>query len=292
MMLRSFFPIGQGAFYLEQFKTQNQRINVVYDCGSSTPEFDIKKEIRSNFNKDEEILIVFISHLHEDHVNGLEYLMDYCNVKNIVFPFTYPEDRILMSIEYLCTSKKHDPTDSVYRLIDNPSEFIRHISPNTNLYAVNSENENSNDNRQDLYNQAEMDRVRILNSGEDVFHRIWDENIKVIKKSWEYVPFNFKNDIRKDLFYNALSLNLGVTIDDTNIRQYLAQWSNPKIQKIFLEAYKEVNKYLNVNSMTLFSGTKDFSIRQRMIIPYKKYFCKCCWQPKRINRTIYRVTAE
>lgn len=87
-MLRSFLPVGQGAFYLEQFETNKHRINVVYDCGSSTHGFDIKREVRSNFNKNEEILIAYISHLHEDHVNGLEYLMDYCNIKNIIFPFT------------------------------------------------------------------------------------------------------------------------------------------------------------------------------------------------------------
>lgn len=35
-MLRSFLPVGQGAFYLERFETNDGRINVVYDCGSLT----------------------------------------------------------------------------------------------------------------------------------------------------------------------------------------------------------------------------------------------------------------
>ena len=35
-MLRSFLPVGQGAFYLEQFNSNVDRVNVVYDCGSLT----------------------------------------------------------------------------------------------------------------------------------------------------------------------------------------------------------------------------------------------------------------
>lgn len=285
MMLRSFLPVGQGAFYIEQFKTQNQRINVVYDCGSSTSVFDIKQEIRSNFDKDEEILIVFISHLHKDHVNGLEYLLNYCNVRNIVFPFTYTEDKILMSIEYLCSSKKHTPNDSTYRLIENPSEFIHRISPNTNIYSVVPDNEDINNNRREWNYQAEIDRVRILNSGENVLHRIWNNIIIEIEQYWEYIPFNFKDYIKRDVFYDALSAKLDDKINNNNIKRYLFQWSNPKIQKLFIEAYEEVNKELNVYSMTLFSGTKDISTRQRMVIP-NNYACKCCY-PSRANGCLY-----
>ena len=37
MMIRSFLPVGQGAFYCEQFmwNFETERINIVYDCGSS-----------------------------------------------------------------------------------------------------------------------------------------------------------------------------------------------------------------------------------------------------------------
>ena len=285
MMLRSFLPVGQGAFYIEQFEAQHHRINVVYDCGSSTQGFDINQEIRSNFDKGEEIFIVFISHLHKDHVNGLEYLLSYCNVKNIVFPFTFQKDKILMIIEYLCSSKKHTLQDSTYRLIENPSKFIHYISPNTNLYAVILGNEFSNDNRRELYNQAEIDRVHILNSGENVLNHIRNKSVNEIKNYWEYIPFNFKDDIKRDVFYNVLSAKFDDKINESNIGKYLLQWSSPKIQKVFIETYKEVNQDLNVNSMILFSGIKDLSTRQRMVIP-NNCVCKCCY-PSRANGCLY-----
>lgn len=36
MMLRSFLPVGQGAFYFERFEYDKDRINIIYDCGSLT----------------------------------------------------------------------------------------------------------------------------------------------------------------------------------------------------------------------------------------------------------------
>lgn len=122
----------------------------------------------------------------------------------------------------MCSSKKHAPTDSVYRLIDDPGEFIHRISPNTNIYSVISDNEDINDNRREWNYQAEIDRVRILNSGENVLHRIWDEKINEIEQYWEYIPFNFKDDMRSGVFYNALSAKLddkiNVTIQSTTQR--------------------------------------------------------------------------
>lgn len=37
-MVRSFIPVGQGAFYCEQFldKQTKEIINIVYDCGSQS----------------------------------------------------------------------------------------------------------------------------------------------------------------------------------------------------------------------------------------------------------------
>lgn len=104
-MIRSFLPVGQGAFYLEQFKEfDDRKINVIYDCGSLTSKKIVESEIKSNLYEGEEILFVFISHLDADHVNGLEFLLKYCNVKNIIFPLTSKQDRYLLSLKYLCDS--------------------------------------------------------------------------------------------------------------------------------------------------------------------------------------------
>ena len=51
-MIRSFLPVGQGAFYTEQFDCG---VNVVYDCGSSTSRSAIEKQIACTFEPREKI---------------------------------------------------------------------------------------------------------------------------------------------------------------------------------------------------------------------------------------------
>lgn len=88
MMIRSFLPVGQGAFYCEQFEGwgDNEDVNIVYDCGSSTNVKLVEKQIRDNFYKGQTIHAVFISHLDDDHINGIPFLLKYCHVKKMFFP--------------------------------------------------------------------------------------------------------------------------------------------------------------------------------------------------------------
>ena len=53
MMIRSFLPVGQGAFYCEQFGgfAETERVNIIYDCGSSTNVKLVEEQIKNNFQK-------------------------------------------------------------------------------------------------------------------------------------------------------------------------------------------------------------------------------------------------
>ena len=91
-MIRSFLSVGQGAFYTEQFDCG---MNIVYDCGSSTGKSAVEKQIADTFEPREKIQAVFISHLHEDHINGLPFLLSYCCVEKIYLPFLTEEEILL-----------------------------------------------------------------------------------------------------------------------------------------------------------------------------------------------------
>lgn len=67
-MFRTINPIGQGAFYTEQFYNQYQKniYNIIYDCGSATEIRIVERNIDKIFNTIKTIDIVFISHLHDD----------------------------------------------------------------------------------------------------------------------------------------------------------------------------------------------------------------------------------
>ena len=99
-VIRTFHPIGQGAFYSESFHYNEKIINIIYDCGSLTDLTKVKEEIEKTFPKDTNIDALFISHFDSDHVNGIPFLITHCNVKNIFFPIISEEDKILLKIKY------------------------------------------------------------------------------------------------------------------------------------------------------------------------------------------------
>lgn len=88
-VIRTVHPVGQGGFYTEEFYDGNKNHTVVYDCGGSNKELIekyLEEFLATPDGKKKEIDAVFISHLHADHVNGLEFLLNNADVKLLVLP--------------------------------------------------------------------------------------------------------------------------------------------------------------------------------------------------------------
>ena len=66
ILTRAIHPVGQGAFYSEIFSARKKtRFTAVYDCGSNDKEY-----LKTNIEKFGTVDLVFISHFHNDHING------------------------------------------------------------------------------------------------------------------------------------------------------------------------------------------------------------------------------
>ena len=72
-LVRTFHPVGHGAFCTERFydARNNNIANIVYDCGTKTNIGNLLTHINKEFTPADTINAVFISHFHEDHINGL-----------------------------------------------------------------------------------------------------------------------------------------------------------------------------------------------------------------------------
>lgn len=82
---KTFYAIGQGGFFLEVLKYENQEVVIVYDCGSVQSLGDrLEKEIKNFPYKQIDFLI--ISHLDKDHYNGVKELEKYTTIKKVVIP--------------------------------------------------------------------------------------------------------------------------------------------------------------------------------------------------------------
>ena len=76
---RVLHPVGQGAFFTEQFYDDNQdtlMYNVVYDCGSKSSgiQKQMERTIESTLHDKKTIDAMFLSHFDDDHINFVNYL--------------------------------------------------------------------------------------------------------------------------------------------------------------------------------------------------------------------------
>lgn len=140
---RTIRPIGQGAFYTEQLHTESGDFNIVYDCGLEmlpNPPQRLKTAIDHYIDKigSDGLNIIFISHFHSDHINGIKYLLNKANKSHpvIVMPLIGEDLGIVYFIEnlseyYVTTNGDNISFDgetiSFYQklLFSNDDRFIR-----------------------------------------------------------------------------------------------------------------------------------------------------------------------
>lgn len=97
---RTILPIGQGAFYAEQLSCgDGSKVNVVYDCGcemkAGCPQSAvmlIRNWCNSLPKAHRQIDLLFISHFHSDHVNGIRTILESrVTVKNVIMPYIHKD---------------------------------------------------------------------------------------------------------------------------------------------------------------------------------------------------------
>ncbi|KAA6319164.1 hypothetical protein EZS27_030910, partial [termite gut metagenome] len=238
-MIRIFHPIGQGAFYTEQQMISGRVYTVVYDCGSITlPKQSMRNLINSFFQKKGTIDLLFISHFHADHINGIKSLLKRCKVRRVVIPLLEDDDKIVLKLDN-AVRFKYDET----QIIDDPENFFGEKVKVTKVQVVTEDNaEPHNINADDLSDEINADNLSDeINSG---------TKIKVSGSNWFYIPYNYKQEERAMQFSNALR-EYDMSIDDININDL----GNKDLQKKLQAAYKKVNGCLNKTSMLVFAGT-------------------------------------
>ena len=84
-MMRTFHPVGQGGFCTKQWQLDDKNLTIAYDCGSDSKDC-LYKEINAFVNTKQPIDVLVLSHLHNDHMNGVQYLIERQCVKCILLP--------------------------------------------------------------------------------------------------------------------------------------------------------------------------------------------------------------
>lgn len=226
-MTRTFYPIGQGAFYTEVFESG---FVAIYDCGGSNKKI-IEDEIKATFDEKQKIDVVFISHLHNDHINGLEFLLHHCDVKKVVLPLLSDAMKLWFVIENAIYNKNKD-NRFIDDLIITPEKTLDDI-----VVFVEPYDDNNN-----LFNE----NVDVLNLPKQIKSNTQIKNQQI---DWLYMPVNFQYDLYANNLKIALA-NIGVTISNVATKLKTNKQDIIDVYKNILEG---TNNF-NVNSMTVYSG--------------------------------------
>lgn len=192
---RTFHPVGQGAFFTEQFyddAMENVLYNVVYDCGSLSRNIrtQIELEIRNCFYGRKKIDALFLSHFDDDHVNYVKFLKKHGYLKGTrIFIPMVEEENWLKIRPYIINYK--------YVLSLNDSN-----QDGTKVIKVAFGNEESEDYLNNKVPQAieNIDRDTIPNRTTLIPKALYGVR-------WCYVPFNVRFNALISMFKSLLEAN-------------------------------------------------------------------------------------
>lgn len=126
---RDFLPIGQGAFYAERIYIMHDKApqldkHIIFDCGALNKKLPssaktnlelIEHVVNEYFKKYPfDVDTLFISHLDEDHCNGVEYILKKTGVKTIVLPLLSEAAKMIESIRIFSMWKGVSSTTSSF----------------------------------------------------------------------------------------------------------------------------------------------------------------------------------
>lgn len=286
-MLRTFLPVGHGAFYCEQFKIKgcDERINIVYDCGGNS-EAHVAHYIKQNFDKGETIHALFISHLHDDHINGVPELLKYCKVKNIFFPLLTDEMKTLTSLYNAATAGR---TSFSASFAMNPLRALADLGfeERPKLYQV-GEGDPERDSNTEL--RVERGEINTINSGASVSTLV-NESISAktnLTDDWVFVPFHFRSAQKLKKLKDALKIEFKRDMNNDDLKKIWESGIVSEFDKI-KTAYEQVATDHNIYTMTLYSGIKDVSYKQEMTPFYYSMWRLClgCCMKKKSAGCLY-----
>lgn len=268
-VIRTLHPVGQGAFYTEQFISDKGIVNVVFDCGSENSH--ALKQCVGKYCKyikprdtDPVIDAVFISHFDEDHISGLEELFSKCFIKKIFLPLI--DDSKVYSIS---ESFLDSLNSTFFRNILNSAISGNPIDGYGDTKVIRIESAEDSDVNNDLILPLDSDRFN--ENGGKIRSGTCVGLLNNSNYIWIFRTFNYDNDVgqRSVPLLHILGAD-GITLCLNELLKYLFD-TNPwqpagkTYKELVHDAYDCVGskktKNINDNSMVTYSGPINDVIR-------------------------------
>ncbi len=234
-MERIIHPIGQGAFYSEQF----DNFTIVYDCGEWKKTRRATHVVEDSFAAGSKIDVLFISHFDFDHVSLIPTLRQICQIKTCILPVINDVEKIIISNIYMALGQKNLAT-----LVINPKSFF---GPATKIIYVDFEDKNRIIKDTNKENDLRFKRIDNLMDEEHISSGM---ELSFSEIDWIYVPYNIEHYERRNELINLLNKqNLNITYFTIEYNDYIE-----KHIKEIRRVYNLLRGGINSNSMYLYSG--------------------------------------
>lgn len=267
-MTRTFHPIGQGAFYSEEFYNSEKGciFRAVYDCGSlkycglqrnsdGTPlkRKDIKERVVQAFPDGHGVDILFVSHLDDDHVNLIPCLKPFKDrqIRRVILPLLSAEERYMLTGYHLSRSRWGRISDALNSIINNPEDYFGNDTKVTFVRPADEERSlmgNEVDDEgvgvDDL--QREVPSLTKISIGNNL-----PDSGRMLR--WLLIPYNHK-PLRYYNLKGELKNAFGAGFQIANLKDPDFVIKNLKDLR---RCYKALPDGINRNSMALYSGPLD-----------------------------------
>ncbi|MGL5427918.1 MAG: MBL fold metallo-hydrolase [Cetobacterium sp.] len=262
-MERIFYPVGHGAFYIENILGKN----IIFDCGTVSKRIFLEESIDrfiENYGKTVDLLI--ISHFDIDHYNGIKKLLKkQVKVKRILIPDLNCDLSIVNSIENFDSIEKDIPYDEKIKILKfmmNPEQTLESNFKNSKIIKVSQIDLESKKNELNSKIIDFQNLEKNIESGTEI--RIGTCNSPYLKE-WIIKPFSLKQSIQ-DIGNLLLEINnefqLGILEEDLtseevlrNIWKKLDQDKSGEILEKIISIFKNKDKSnKNEYSLCVYSG--------------------------------------
>ena len=185
-LVRTFHPVGHGAFYSEVLYDDNDIAiqTVVYDCGTLSKQKYLFQEIDElkRATMTDKIDALFISHFHTDHTSGIEYLSRVFDIERIFIPVL--TDALLVESLFFNTIN-YAVNCTANRFLGSCRTGRRKYNKIIKIDTLEDFNNNKEPIHLDKVNQDEFNYPVIFSSP--------------AYSEWVYIPYNIKNNSAEDL---------------------------------------------------------------------------------------------
>jgi|GEM_PF-1010272 len=277
-------PVGQGCFHSFEISNKDQKFTYIYDCGSDNltelhREIDVYTELYGN----DKIDLLVLSHLDNDHVNGVERLLANIDVETVMLPYLHFWERL-----YLFSDACHNKslTTGYFDLVADPVTWFQSRGAKRVVFVSSSmggdeptnpdalsplgpdfNGDNDSDHHFFLkmrsYKDGNYNRPDIKSSSEvSISFLPRSEEISIATNRgplWVIVPFNHPEPVNFERFIKELKRLLRIRV--LGKRNYFSVTkrikkilSNKHLRKELADLYFLIRKDRNLSSMSIYSG--------------------------------------